>query len=162
MRPPRMRSAGLLAAVVAAALLAAAPVRADTVTDWNVVATDALVTPAGMPQAPPVQTIHLAMVHGAVFDAVNSIDRGYKPYLVRVPARSWYSKDAAAATAAYRVLTNIVPAQRRGARQLAARPAGVHQRPERVGQGRRTVPGQGSRAIPLARPLRPRQPQVRA
>jgi hypothetical protein len=51
------------------------------------------------------------MVHGAVFDAVNSIDRGYEPYLIRVPARSWYSKDAAAATAAYRVLTNIVPAQ---------------------------------------------------
>jgi hypothetical protein len=111
MRPPRIRSAGLLLAFVAEALLAAGPVRADTVTDWNVVATDALVTPTGMPQAPTVQTIHLAMVHGAVFDAVNSIDRGYKPYLVRVPARSWYSKDAAAAAAAYRVLTNIVPAQ---------------------------------------------------
>jgi hypothetical protein len=111
MRPPRMRSAGLLAAVVAAALVAAAPARADTVTDWNRNATDTLLTPAGLPQAPPVQTIHLAMVHGAVFDAVNSIDRGYEPYLIRVPARSWYSKDAAAATAAYRVLTNIVPAQ---------------------------------------------------
>ena len=109
MRPPRMRSAGLLAAVAAAAVLAATPARADTVTDWNVNATDALVTTAG--QAPTVSTIHLAMVHGAVFDAVSSIDRGYEPYLVRVPARSWYSKDAAAATAAYRVLTNIVPAQ---------------------------------------------------
>ena len=96
MRPPRMRSAGLLAAVAAVAVLAATPARADTVTDWNVNATDALVTTAG--QAPTVSTIHLAMVHGAVFDAVNSIDRGYEPYLVRVPARSWYSKDAAAAT----------------------------------------------------------------
>jgi hypothetical protein len=109
MRPSRMRSAGLLAAVVAAALLAAAPARADTVTDWNVNATDALITTAA--QAPTVSTIHLAMVHGAVFDAVNSIHRGYEPYLVRVPARSWYSQDAAAATAAYRVLTDIVPAQ---------------------------------------------------
>jgi hypothetical protein len=109
MRPPRMRSVGLLAAVAAAAVLAASPARADTVTDWNVNATDALITTAG--QAPTVSTIHLAMVHGAVFDAVNSIDRGYEPYLVRVPARSWYSKDAAAATAAYRVLTNLVPAQ---------------------------------------------------
>jgi hypothetical protein len=77
------------------------------VTQWNVHATDALTG-----QAPPVATIHLAMVHGAVYDAVNSIDRTYEPYLVRLRARSSYSKDAAAATAAYRVLLNIVPAQK--------------------------------------------------
>jgi hypothetical protein len=111
MRPPRMRSAGLLAAVLAAAVLAASPAHADTVTVWNGHATDTLVTPVGMPQAPTVQTIHLAMVHGAVFDAVNSIDRGYEPYLVRLPARSWYSQDAAAAAAAYQVLSHLVPAQ---------------------------------------------------
>jgi hypothetical protein len=127
MRPSRMRSAGLLAAVAAAAVLAASPARADTATDWNVNATDALITTAG--QAPTVSTIHLAMVHGAVFDAVNSIDRRHEPYLVRVPARSWYSQDAAAATAAYRVLTNIVPAQQatlgaRYAASLAAIPDG--------------------------------------
>jgi hypothetical protein len=51
------------------------------------------------------------MVHGAVYDAVNSIDERYEPYLVEVRARDWYSKDAAAATAAYRVLLSIVPAQ---------------------------------------------------
>jgi hypothetical protein len=131
MRPPRMRSAGLLAAVAAAAVLATSPARADTVTDWNRNATDALVTTAGQP--PTVSTIHLAMVHGAVFDAVNSIDRGYEPYLVRVPARSWYSKDAAAATAAYRVLSDIVPAQQstlatRYAASLAAIPDGAAKR----------------------------------
>jgi hypothetical protein len=131
MRPPRMRSAGLLAAVAAAAVLAASPARADTVTDWNRNATDALVTTAG--QAPTVSTIHLAMVHGAVFDAVNSIDRGYDPYLVRVPARSWYSQDAAAATAAYRVLSDIVPAQQstlaaRYAASLAPIPDGAAKR----------------------------------
>jgi hypothetical protein len=126
-----MRSAGLLAAVAAAAVLAASPAHADTVTDWNVNATDALITTAG--QAPTVSTIHLAMVHGAVFDAVNSIDRGYEPYLVRVPARSWYSKDAAAAAAAYRVLTDIVPAQQstlaaRYAASLASIPDGAAKR----------------------------------
>jgi hypothetical protein len=46
-----------------------------------------------------------------VYDAVNSIDHRYEPYLVRARARDWYSKDAAAATAAYRVLSNLVPAQ---------------------------------------------------
>ena len=106
MRPPRMRGAGLLAAVAAAALLAASPARADTVTDWNVHATNALAA-----QAPTVSTIHLGMVHGAVYDAVNAIDRRYEPYLVRLPARSWFSKDAAAAAAAHRVLVHIVPAQ---------------------------------------------------
>jgi hypothetical protein len=103
-----MRLSGVLAATAATVALVA-PAHADTVTDWNVNATNALVTTATQP--PPVATIHLAMVHGAVFDAVNSIDRGYEPYLVRVPARSWYSQDAAAATAAYRVLSHLVPAQ---------------------------------------------------
>jgi hypothetical protein len=51
------------------------------------------------------------MVHGAVYDAVNSIDRGYQPYLIKVRARRWYSQDAAAATAAYRTLVGIVPTQ---------------------------------------------------
>ena len=104
MRPSRMRGAGLLAAVAAAAALTAAPARADTVTDWNVHATTAL---AG--QAPTVMTINLAMVHGAVYDAVTAIDKEYEPYLVRLRARSSFSKEAAAATAAYRVLLSIVP-----------------------------------------------------
>ena len=51
------------------------------------------------------------MVHGAVYDAVTSIDGRYEPYLVRVRSRDWYSQDAAAATAAYRVLLALVPAQ---------------------------------------------------
>jgi hypothetical protein len=80
------------------------------VTKWNEHATDALIATAR--QTPPVSTIHLAMVHGAVFDAVNSIERAYEPYLVRVRARRWYSKDAAAATAAYRVLLSLPPAQK--------------------------------------------------
>jgi hypothetical protein len=123
-----MRSAGLLAAVASAVALAAAPARADTVTDWNVYATNALITTAQ--QAPTVSTIHLAMVHGAVYDAVNAIDREYEPYLVRPRARPWFSKDAAAATAAYRVLLNIVPAQKptldgQYAASLAAIPDGL-------------------------------------
>jgi hypothetical protein len=106
----RGRSLGLcLAAAALIALSASASARADAVTDWNVHAVSSLVGTAG--QSPTVSTIHLAMVHGAVYDAVNSIDERYEPYLVEVRARDWYSKDAAAATAAYRVLSAIVPAQ---------------------------------------------------
>ena len=79
-------------------------------TDWHAYATAALSATAG--QTPPVSVLHLAMVHGAVYDAVNAIDRRYEPYLYEPrAARRWYSKDAAAATAAYHVLAGILPAQ---------------------------------------------------
>jgi hypothetical protein len=104
----------MLAAVVACMTVAfAAPslARADVVTNWNLNATNALIGTAA--QAPPVAVIHLAMVHGAVYDAVNAIDGGREGYLLtsRV-ATPFDSKDAAAATAAYRVLVNIVPSQK--------------------------------------------------
>ena len=63
-------------------------------------------------QDPRLVVLHLAMVHGAMYDAVNAIKGGYEPYLLRThSARPTDSKKAAAATAAYRVLLNLVPAQ---------------------------------------------------
>jgi len=53
----------------------------------------------------------MAMVHGAIYDAVNGIDRGHRPYLVLPDAQPWDSVDAAVATAAYRVLAALVPDQ---------------------------------------------------
>jgi hypothetical protein len=104
----RSRRIGLsLAAAMLLALTASAPARADAVTDWNAHAAGALTAR----QAPTVWTLHLAMVHGAVYDAVNSIDGRHEPYLVKVRARRWYSQDAAAATAAHRVLTSLLPDQ---------------------------------------------------
>src|SRR5688572_5481229 len=106
----RWRRVPLVFAVAALlALTGSASARADAVTDWNIHAVNALVV-TGL-QTPPVWTVNLALVHGAVYDAVNSIDGGYQPYLVKVRARRWYSTDAAAATAAYWVLSNLLPAQ---------------------------------------------------
>ena len=106
----RMRGMGVLVAVTAlVALAGAAPARADTVTDWNTHATNALIVTAG--QGPTVSAVHLAMVQGAVYDAVNAIDGRYEPYLVAPPALPSFSKDAAAATAAHRVLVSLVPLQ---------------------------------------------------
>jgi hypothetical protein len=126
-----LRAVGLAMVVVALLALAApAAARADAVIDWNQHAIDALVAPPpGAAQAPPVSALHMAMVHGAVYDAVNAIDRGYQPYLGAPRARWWYSKDAAAATTAYRMLANIVPGQQARldawyAASLAALPAG--------------------------------------
>jgi hypothetical protein len=81
----------------------------DAVLAWNGYAATALIATALQP--PTVSALHLAMVHGAMYDAVNAIDRGFKPYLVSPHAHRWYSKDAAAATAAFEVLVNIVPTQ---------------------------------------------------
>ena len=40
----------------------------------------------GLGQPPPLAVIHLAMVHGAVYDAVNAIDGGHEPYLSGLPS----------------------------------------------------------------------------
>jgi hypothetical protein len=100
---------GVLAACVAL-LVPVAFARADTVTEWNLNATNALIVSAAQP--PQVSVPHLAMVHGAVYDAVNAIDGGHEPYLLSAhSAQPSDSKQAAAATAAYRVLAHLVPAQ---------------------------------------------------
>jgi hypothetical protein len=106
----RHRRLGGLLAAVAVLLAVAAPARADTVTEWNLNATNALIVTAAQP--PQVSVPHLAMVHGAVYDAVNAIDGGHEGYLLssRVATPS-DSMDAAAATAAYRVLVHLAPAQ---------------------------------------------------
>jgi len=52
-----------------------------------------------------------AMVHGAIYDAVNSIVKTHQPYLISIPAADGASIDAAAAQAAYQVLTRVYPEQ---------------------------------------------------
>jgi hypothetical protein len=115
MTPSDRRAAGLVLAAFAVLVLSS-PARADTVADWNKHATDALIVTAAQP--PTVAFPHLAMVQGAVYDAVNAIDRRHEPYLAAPRARHWYSKDAAAATAAFRVLAGIVPAQQGALQEL--------------------------------------------
>jgi hypothetical protein len=96
-------------AVAVVAVAAPARARADAVTDWNVYAGNALAVIARQPPTPA--SVHLAMVEGAMYDAVNGIDRSHRAYLVLPAAQPWDSMDAAAATAAYRVLVSIVPTQ---------------------------------------------------
>ncbi|GIJ46690.1 hypothetical protein Val02_35760 [Virgisporangium aliadipatigenens] len=63
-------------------------------------------------QLPWFQGRSFAMVSGAVYDAVNAIaGTPYKPLLVAPRATGRESTDAAVATAAYRVLDDIFPAQ---------------------------------------------------
>jgi hypothetical protein len=82
----------------------------NAVVDWNQIAVTTLVGlpgPAG--GAPPATQVDLAMVQGAVYDAVNSIaPKHHQPYLLERRFAPWASMEAAVATAAYRVLANIV------------------------------------------------------
>ena len=64
--------------------------------------------PPGAGQPPPVSQLHLAMVQGAVYDAVNAIVGGYQPYLPDLPTASpSASQEAAVATAAHHVLVGL-------------------------------------------------------
>lgn len=109
----RFRRLGLVAAVVGSSLTGAAPALAssdaDTVIEWNFNASTAIV---GVARQPPHSAIFsFAMVQGAVYDAVNAIEGGYEPYLSSPAADGTESTDAAVATAAYRVLIGLFPAQ---------------------------------------------------
>src|SRR5438046_8594719 len=109
---PQLKKILIMPLLIAPALLALASptvARADAVTDWNLIASNSIVVTAGQP--PPVSVLHFAMVQGAVYDAVNAIDRGHQPYLVQPPSNPTDSKEAAAATAAFRVLVGLFPTQ---------------------------------------------------
>jgi hypothetical protein len=83
--------------------LGCAPVcHADTIADWDVKAT-AVASPAALGQR------ELAIVDIAMFDAVNSIDRRYRPYLIQLQAAEPISPEAAAASAAAAVLAALHP-----------------------------------------------------
>jgi hypothetical protein len=89
---------------------AASPVFANVITDWDAKAIDVIAPLASAPSSPyaPYAAYRMmGMVHVAMFDAVNSIDRRYQPYLVQLPADSAASKEAAAAAAAAAVLATI-------------------------------------------------------
>ena len=96
----RSVSAALIGAWVAVGAPASA--RANVITDWDEKAV-AIVTP--MP--PYTAQRVMGMVHIAMFDAVNSIERRCRPYLVQLPANPTTSKEAAAASAAAAVLATI-------------------------------------------------------
>jgi hypothetical protein len=105
-----MKKQLMLLVAVFAVLAAPAVAHADTITQWNQNASTALFVTAAQP--PQVSVVNMAMIHGAIYDAVNAIDGAHDGYLLnsRIAMPS-DSKDAAAATAAYRMLLNLVPTQ---------------------------------------------------
>jgi hypothetical protein len=105
--------AGTMSVVPVTTIVAADPT--DMVTDWNANAVDAIgnangATPPGLGHVPPLAPIELAMVHIAIYDAVNAIDGTHQPYLEGIHAPPTASRAAAVAQAAHDVLVGLVPA----------------------------------------------------
>jgi hypothetical protein len=98
------------AAMIGAWVAVGAPASAcaNVIADWDgkaVVAVTPLASLAGT--TPYMAQRMMGMVHAAMFDAVNSIEPRYRPYLVQLPADPATSKEAAAAAAAAAVLATI-------------------------------------------------------
>ena len=82
---------------------------ADAVTNWNSIATRAS---AAAGQNGIVQTRTYAIAQIAVHDALNAIERRYRPYLLEALASTGASPDAAVAAAAHAVLTELAASAR--------------------------------------------------
>ena len=110
---------GLVAFALLAAVQSAA---ADELSDWNErvigFAIDGRTPPT---VTPPVAGRLIAMMQVAMRDAVNSIDRKYRLYLVQLPAEAAVTREAAAATAyAYLDRSSLMVAATTAAASLLA------------------------------------------
>jgi hypothetical protein len=84
-------------------------VRADAVTDWNVIAFETFKA-ANVVGNPLVRS--LTIMHVAMSDAVNTVQNRYTRYALNIPLNSAASADAAAVAAARGVLVALVPSQK--------------------------------------------------
>jgi hypothetical protein len=80
------------------------------VIDWNQVLLSIVNTPGAQP-ANIQPTRNFAILHAAIYDAVNSIDRTHEPYLISVRAPRDASETAAVDAAAHTALVGLYPAQ---------------------------------------------------
>src|SRR5258707_946430 len=84
-------------------MLNTASVAQDAVTEWNLNAEKAVLSSAINSDAVSTARVYVLM-HAAIFDAVNGIERRYTPYHVDVAAPRGASRRAAAIEAAYTTL----------------------------------------------------------
>jgi hypothetical protein len=150
--------------------------RADGVLEWNALLLNA-VRMEDTP--PPLAARNLAILHVAIYDAVNAVDRRYQPYYVDATALPGTLVEAAAAAAAHAVMLGLYPSQQALAeasftQDLAAMPPGsARDRGVRLGESvaeqilawrsddgastsipyiPSTAPGQWRRTAPFFRP----------
>lgn len=114
---PRWGGAHLLMLAAAAVLSAAAPNKANPVFDWTDLMIDAIrVDNSG----PTLSTRNLAILHIAIFDAVNSVSPAFQPYAFQVTPPTGASSEAAAVGAAHEITSYLYPGISARADQMLA------------------------------------------
>jgi len=101
----KLKAGFALVLMVATCVLSTAVAHADAVTDWNAIM-QSIVTSSN----PFAQARSNAIVELAVFEAVNAVTGGYRPYLGTISAPAGASPEAAAIAAAHRTLVVLYPA----------------------------------------------------
>ncbi len=102
------RARGLRALIFCGLLGAVAVASADAVTDWNEITLAAVSAPTGRPG--PIGAVDIALVHIAIHDAVQAIERRYEPYHFELKGATG-RRAAAVAAAARDMLVGMYPAQ---------------------------------------------------
>ncbi|RPI83482.1 MAG: chemotaxis protein CheB, partial [Planctomycetaceae bacterium] len=90
------------------AVASSAAIADDMVIHWNRIHLDAI---RADKTPPPMAARNLAIMHTAIYDAVNSFDQTHRPYLVWANAPNKSSVVAAAAGAAHTALVELYPAR---------------------------------------------------
>ena len=131
----RKRSAFVVAAAITVLVFAPrTPAQTpNVVIQWNEILQGLFVG-----TGPGIHLRALPMMHIAMFDAINSIEGAYTPYLLQVKSSRGGSAEVAGATAARDVLTALYPAQQAIfdaalATRLAGIPRGLAQQGQTVG-----------------------------
>src|SRR5262245_46346522 len=107
MKPHWMKTFLLTAALLGTPSVA----KADVVTDWNTIAINAVINTIAGESNNQRRLRDMAMVHAAMFDAMNGIRTEYTPAMVSVHGKGYASREAAGAQAAHDVLVALFPAQ---------------------------------------------------
>src|SRR5262245_34346739 len=102
-----MKTLGLT--LLLAALIAPGSAAADAVTEWNEIA---VATAAAGKHGASEASRTTALVHAAIFDAVNAVEVRYAPYKIAIPAPAGASSESAAVAAAHAALVRLYPDQR--------------------------------------------------
>ena len=108
MRPASRIPLAMISGAFAVALLTT-PAHSDVIMDWNAKA-DASGIEKQLSNVPNARG--QAMLHIAMFEAVNAIDKRYAPYKVNLVADRATSREAAAASAAHDILLALYPDQK--------------------------------------------------
>jgi hypothetical protein len=111
--------------------------RADMVTDWSANLDQTILA---VKQVIPAQARSIAIVHAAMFDAVNGIAGKYEPYFVTESAPPGARQEAAAAGAAYVTMAALYPSQKASLDAMLA-------------DSLQAIPGDEGKSVSIARGL---------